>query len=563
MEQFEIIIDNQKVKVNSNQTILEAAKSIGINIPTLCYLKDINEPASCRVCVVEVEGARNLVTSCNTKVKPNMVVNTTSERVLNARKTTVELLLSNHNKNCLSCSRNLNCTLQKLSKDLHCDADRFKGEVTESKLDFTSPSIVRDQSKCILCGRCVAVCSSRQGVDAIGKIGRGFNTTIGCAFEKGLEESTCVGCGQCINVCPTGALKEVNDINKVLGFLNDKEVETVVQVAPSVRVALAEEFGAEIGTFCEGKMVSALRKLGFNHIYDVNVAADFTIVEESKELLDRINNKTAPLPMFTSCCPGWYKFAEEFAPEFIPNISTCKSPNEMLGSLVKYYFEKQNKKVRIVSIMPCTAKKHEIRRNGEIDANLTTRELAELIRHKNIDFNALNDEKFDNPFGTYSGAALIFGATGGVMEAALRTANKYLNKDEKPADIEVVRNSIGRKEVEIKTDTITLKVAIVNGLQNAKNLLKDIKEGKADFHFVEVMACPGGCVNGGGQPIVDYSKTPLKEVIAKRSAPLYKEDSKNSVRASHENKAVLEVYKNLLNNDEELIHKLLHIHGTK
>ena len=563
MEQFEIIIDNQKVKVNSNQTILEAAKSIGINIPTLCYLKDINEPASCRVCVVEVEGARNLVTSCNTKVKPNMVVNTTSERVLNARKTTVELLLSNHNKNCLSCSRNLNCTLQKLSKDLHCDADRFKGEVTESKLDFTSPSIVRDQSKCILCGRCVAVCSSRQGVDAIGKIGRGFNTTIGCAFEKGLEESTCVGCGQCINVCPTGALKEVNDINKVLGFLNDKEVETVVQVAPSVRVALAEEFGAEIGTFCEGKMVSALRKLGFDHIYDVNVAADFTIVEESKELLDRINNKTAPLPMFTSCCPGWYKFAEEFAPEFIPNISTCKSPNEMLGSLVKYYFEKQNKKVRIVSIMPCTAKKHEIRRNGEIDANLTTRELAELIRHKNIDFNALNDEKFDNPFGTYSGAALIFGATGGVMEAALRTANEHLNKTRQPADIEVVRNSIGRKEVEIKTDTIALKVAIVNGLQNAKNLLKDIKEGKADFHFIEVMACPGGCVNGGGQPIVDYSKTPLKEVIAKRSAPLYNEDSKNSVRASHENKSVLEVYNNLLNNDEELIHKLLHIHGTK
>jgi len=563
MEQFEIIIDNQKVKVNSNQTILEAAKTIGINIPTLCFLKDINEPASCRVCVVEVEGARNLVTSCNTKVRPNMVVKTTSERVLNARKTTIELLLSNHNKNCLSCSRNLNCTLQKLSKEFHCNSDRFTGEVTESEIDFSSPSIVRDQSKCILCGRCVAVCSSRQGVDAIGKIGRGFNTTIGCAFEKGLDKSTCVGCGQCINVCPTGALRETNDINRVLNFLNDKDVETVVQVAPSVRVALAEEFGAEIGTFCEGKMVSALRKLGFDHVYDVNVAADFTIVEESKELLDRINNKTAPLPMFTSCCPGWYKFAEEFAPEFIPNISTCKSPNEMLGSLVKYYFEKQNKKVKVVSIMPCTAKKHEIRRNGEIDANLTTRELAELIKYKNIEFNSLQDEKFDNPFGTYSGAALIFGATGGVMEAALRTANKYLNKDAKPADIEVVRNTIGRKEVEIKTDTITLKVAIVNGLQNAKNLLKDIKEGKADFHFVEVMACPGGCVNGGGQPIVDYSKTPLTEVIKKRTAPLYKEDSSNSVRASHENKAVQEVYKNLLNNDEKLIHKLLHIHGTK
>ena len=563
MEQFEIIIDNQKVKVNSNQTILEAAKSIGINIPTLCFLKDINEPASCRVCVVEVEGARNLVTSCNTKVRPNMVVKTNSDKVLNARKTTIELLLSNHNKNCLSCSKNLNCTLQKLSKDLHCNADRFTGEVTKSEIDFSSPSIVRDQSKCILCGRCVAVCSSRQGVDAIGKIGRGFNTSIGCAFETGLDKSTCVGCGQCINVCPTGALREANDINKVLNFLNDENVETVVQVAPSVRVALAEEFGAEIGTFCEGKMVSALRKIGFNHIYDVNVAADFTIVEESKELLDRINNKTAPLPMFTSCCPGWYKFAEEFAPEFIPNISTCKSPNEMLGSLVKYYFEKQNKKVKIVSIMPCTAKKHEIRRNGEIDANLTTRELAELIKYKNIDFNSLKDEKFDNPFGTYSGAALIFGATGGVMEAALRTANKYLNKTEKPADIEVVRKSIGRKEVEIKTDTITLKVAIVNGLQNAKNLLQDIKDGKADFHFIEVMACPGGCVNGGGQPIVDYSKTPLSEVISKRTAPLYKEDSSNSVRASHENKAVLEVYKNLLNNDKQLIHKLLHIHGTK
>lgn len=563
MEQFEIIIDNQKVLVNPNQTILEAAKTIGITIPTLCYLKDINEPASCRVCVVEVEGARNLVTACNTKVRPNMVVKTASKRVLEARKTTIELLLSNHNKNCLSCSRNQNCTLQKLSKDFLCNADRFTGEVTESKIDFSSPSIIRDQSKCILCGRCISVCSKRQAVDAIGKIGRGFNTSIGCAFNKNLDESTCVGCGQCIAVCPTGALREANDMYKVLNFLNDEAVETVVQVAPSVRVALAEEFGAEIGTFCEGKMVSALRKLGFDHVYDVNIAADFTIVEESKELLDRITNKTAPLPMFTSCCPGWYKFAEEFAPELIPNISTCKSPNEMLGSLVKYHFEKQNKKVKIVSIMPCTAKKHEIRRNGEIDANLTTRELAELIKYKNIDFNSLPDDKFDTPFGTYSGAALIFGATGGVMEAALRTANEHLNKTKQPADIEIVRNSIGRKEVEIKTDTITLKVAIVNGLSNAKELIRDIREGKADFHFVEVMACPGGCVNGGGQPLVDYSKTPLSEVIAKRTAPLYKEDSNNSIRASHENKAVFEVYKNLLNNDEKLIHKLLHIHGTK
>ena len=558
MKEFEVIIDNLKVKATPNQTILEVAKNAGIIIPTLCFLKDINEPADCRVCVVEVEGAKHLVTSCNTLVTPNMIIKTSSPKVLDSRKTTVELLLSNHNKNCLSCSKNTKCTLQSLSKTLNCNADRFKGAEIKRIPDRTNPCIERDESKCILCGRCVSVCAKRQGVHAINKVGRGFDTTIGCAYEKGLGNSTCVGCGQCVLVCPTGALKETSHLNKVIDILNDDSIETVVQVAPSVRVALAEEFGAPIGTFCEGKIATALRRIGFNHVYDVNTGADFTIVEESKELIDRITNHTAPLPMFTSCCPGWYKFLEEFEPDMLPHLSTCKSPNEMLGSLVKEYFKKQGKDVKIISIMPCTAKKQEITKYSVIDAILTTRELAELIKYKNIDFNFLPDSKFDEPFGLYSGAGLIFGATGGVMEAALRTAYSYLNKSEKPLDIKTVRESIGKKEVEIVTDSRTLRVAIINGLGNAKSYLEDIKSGKAKVDFVEFMACPGGCVNGGGQPYVDYSKVNLKEVIKKRTEPLYLKDTEITLRESHKNEGVLNVYKELLNNDKHLIHKLLH-----
>lgn len=559
MKEYEIIIDDIKVKVNDEDTILTAGKKAGIIIPTLCFLKDVNEPAGCRVCVVEVEDVRNLVTACNYHVRPSLVVRTASPKVLAARKATVELLLSNHNKNCLSCNRNLNCELQRLSKTLGCNETRYEGKMSKNSIDNSSESIVRDESKCILCSRCVSVCAKWQACHAISKVKRGFETQIGCAFEKGLKHSTCVGCGQCVLVCPTNALSEKNDINRVLRMLNDKSKELVVQVAPSVRVALAEEFGHPIGTFNEGKMITSLRRLGFNHVFDVNTGADFTIVEESKELINRITKGTGPLPMFTSCCPGWYKYMELFAPEYKENISTCKSPNEMLATLVKYYFrQKEDKEVRVIAIMPCTAKKHEVIKYGEIDAVLTTRELAQLIKHKNIDYNNLPEGKFDQPFGLYSGAGLIFGATGGVMEAALRTASHHLNKTPRPVDMDVVRNSIGRKEVEIKTDSKTLKVAIINGLNNARLFLKDLKEGKTTADFVEVMACPGGCVNGGGQPIVDYSKISVGEVIKKRSKPLYINDKKSQVRTSHENEQVKKVYEDLLGNDDKLIHKLLH-----
>ena len=562
MEQFEITINGKKVLADASKTILDVAKENNIKIPTLCFLKDINEVSSCRVCVVEVEGARNLVTACSAKCAPNMVIKTNSEKVLKSRKTTVELLLSNHNKNCLSCPKNLNCELQKLSKDLGCDADEFKGEMPKYALDTSSKCIIRDNSKCILCGRCVAVCEKRQGVSAISKDHRGFVTQIGCAFENPITQSSCIGCGQCTLVCPTGALMEKNDVNMKIKYLNDPEIETVVQVAPSVRVALAEEFGNEIGTFTEKKMATALHMLGFDHVYDVNNGADFTIVEESKELIDRLTKKTGPLPMFTSCCPAWYKYVIDNEPKMIDNLSTCKSPNEMLGAIVKYKLAKETKKqIKVISIMPCTAKKMEIARDGIIDISLTTRELAELIKKQGIKYNSLPDGEFDKPFGEYSGAALLFGATGGVMEAALRTAIETI--ENKTYDVtptfEVVRNSPGRKEAEIKAGDLTLRVAIVNGLANAKKLLADIKSGKTTLDFIEVMACPGGCVNGGGQPYVDYNETELKDVIKKRSQSIYKVDEKMANRQSHKNSELKDIYKNLFKGDEHLIHELLHV----
>ncbi len=554
--QVTLTIDKKQYTADSNETILQVARRNGIEIPTLCYLKDVNEPASCRVCVVEVEGARNLCTACSTKVRDGMVVKTNTNKVIRARKNALELLLSNHNKNCLNCPKSLKCDFQKLCEQFHCDTMKYNGEMTANVIDDSNHSIVRDMSKCILCGKCIAVCAKRQGCSAIGKVNRGFETKIGTSFDKPLQQSNCVGCGQCVLVCPTGALTQKNNLTEVMDILDQEDVVKIAQVAPAVRVSIGEEFGNEIGTFAEGKMVSALREVGFDYVFDVNNGADFTVIEEANELIQKLN-EGKNLPLFTSCCPAWFNYVEKNYPEFLDNVSTTKSPNEMLGSLVKYYFESQGKKVKIVSVMPCTAKKREIIAHGTIDQSITTRELGELIRLKNINFNALEDGKFDDPFGEYSGGALIFGVTGGVTEAALRYA-VYKLTGKKQGIIEDVRYSEGVKEVTVNVGDTQLNLAIVHGLANAPKVLDAIKAGTKTYHFVEVMACPGGCVNGGGQSFVDYSKVDVQEVIKKRSQAIYKADGDCKFTGSQENESVSKIYKELLKDDHELIHKLLH-----
>lgn len=557
-----VVIDNVFYDAKNGETILEVARRNNIDIPTLCFLKGVNEPASCRVCVVEVEGVKNLCTACSTKVRDGMVIKTNTKKVIDARRNALELLLSNHNKKCLSCERNLNCELQRLTEQFSCDVSKFEGEVTASLVDDSNHAIVRDTSKCILCGKCVAVCAKRQGCHAIGKINRGFETKIAPAFEKSMQDSTCVGCGQCTLVCPTAALTVKSDLDDVLEILDKKDVIKVAQVAPAVRVSIAEAFGAKIGTFAEGKMVTALKKCGFDFVFDVNMGADLTVVEEANELIEKLKEGKG-LPLFTSCCPAWFNYCEKFYPEFVSNLSTTKSPNEMLGSLVKYCLEKKNKKVEIVSVMPCTAKKREILAHGVIDKSITTRELAKLIKLKGIDFNSLVDSKFDDPFGEYTGAGLIFGVTGGVTEAALRYA-VYKLTGKRQNIIEDVRYSGGIKEVTVSIGNTKLNLAIVHGLANAEKLLGAIKSGKKQYHFVEVMACPGGCVNGGGQILVDYNKTPIEEVIKKRSAAVYKADGDCKFKISDENRGVQKIYSELLKGDHKLIHKLLHyVHTDK
>lgn len=562
MENFIVEINGLKFEANANDTILDVARRNGIDIPTLCYLKNLNEPASCRVCMVEVEGMKNLVTACSTKVRENMVIKTTTNRVLRARRNAVELLLSNHNKHCLTCQKNTNCALQKLCVKLNCNSEKYAGEISKFLIDDTNHAISRDDSKCILCGKCVEVCAKRQGCSAITKINRGFDTKIGACFDRPMQDSACIGCGQCTLVCTTGALVMKNNINEVLDILDEDDVIKVAQVAPSVRVAIGEEFGGEIGAFEEGKMVTALKECGFDYVFDVNNGADFTVIEEGNELIQRLTEKKG-LPLFTSCCPAWFSYCEKFYPEFVNNLSTAKSPNEMMGSLVKYYFEQQGKKVKIVSIMPCTAKKREVIAHGEIDQSITTRELAKLIRMKNINFNTLPESKFDNPFGEYSGAGLIFGVTGGVTEAALRYA-VYKLTGRKQNVIDAVRYSNGVKEVDVSIGEQIIRLAIVHGTANAPRVLEAIKTGEKMYDFVEIMACPGGCVNGGGQPLVDYNEVSVDEVIKKRSASIYKADGDCKFKESSENESVRKIYEELLHGDHELIHKLLHyIHDGK
>ena len=551
-----LTIDGLEVVADSNQTILEVAKKAKIDIPTLCFLKGINEPASCRICVVEIEGLKKLMTSCTTKVREGMVVKTNSSRVINARKKVMELLLSNHNKNCLNCPKNLKCYFQSLCEKFGVNTEKYAGETSFSLIDDSNHAIVRDDSKCILCGKCISVCAKRQGCSAITKINRGFDTKIGTAFDRPLQESTCVGCGQCVLVCPTGALTQKTEIHEVLDILDEKDIIKVAQVAPAVRVSIGEEFGEPIGSFAEGKMVSALKAIGFDYVFDVNMGADFTVVEEANELIEKLSSGK-DLPLFTSCCPAWFNYCEKFYPDYVKNLSSSKSPNEMLGSLVKYFFESQGKKVKIVSIMPCTAKKREILARGTIDKSITTRELAQLIKLKSINFERLDDSKFDDPFGEYTGAGLIFGVTGGVTEAALRYAT-YKLTGKKRDIIEGVRYCDGVKEVTVDIGGKKVNLAIVHGLANAPKVMDAIVNGSKKFDFVEVMACPGGCVNGGGQPFVDYRLHEVEEVIRKRSASIYEADGNMKFKSTEDNEGVSKIYKDILHNDKELIHKLLH-----
>lgn len=566
------------IKINGNDysvpygtTVLEAARMANIDIPTLCYLKDINEIGACRLCLVEVKGARGPVTACVYPIeRDGTEILTNTPKIRQMRKMNLELLLSNHNKHCLSCIRSTSCELQKLCLDYGVEDSSFTGAMTDAKKDTTSSSIVRDNSKCVLCRRCVATCNKVQGIGAIGANNRGFDTEIGCAFNKDLAETSCVNCGQCIEACPTGALHEVDNTDDVFAALADETKHVVVQTAPSVRSAIAEEFGAPIGTDGEGRMVAALRRLGFANVFDTDFAADLTIMEEANEFLARFKNG-GTLPMITSCSPGWVKFCEHYYPEMTENLSTCKSPQQMFGAVLKtYYAEKMGwdpKDIVSVSVMPCTAKKFEIGRADQnaaglpdVDFALTTRELARMIRRAGIDFNSLPEEKFDAPLGISTGAGVIFGATGGVMEAALRTAVFALTgKNPEKLEFTEVRGTDGWKEASYTIAGITLNVAVASGLKNAANLLDAVKSGEKNYQFIEIMCCPGGCVNGGGQPIVDATTRMKVDVRAKRAAVLYNIDKNMPLRLSHENPAIKELYDTFLGApNSHKAHELLH-----
>lgn len=566
------------IKINGNDysvpygtTVLEAARMANIEIPTLCYLKDINEIGACRLCLVEIKGARGPVTACVYPIeRDGTEIFTNTPKIRQMRKMNLELLLSNHNKHCLSCIRSTSCELQKLCLDYGVEDSRYTGEMTASTPDESSLSIVRDNSKCVLCRRCSATCAKVQGIGVIGANNRGFDTAIGCAFDAPLASTSCVNCGQCIEACPTGALHEVDETEKVFAALADETKHVVVQTAPSVRAGIAEEFGAPIGTDGEGKMVAALRRLGFANVFDTDFGADLTIMEEANEFLSRFKNG-GKLPMITSCSPGWVKFCEHYYPEFTENLSTCKSPQQMLGAILKtYYAQKMGwdpKDIVSVSIMPCTAKKFEVKRDdqdaagvADVDIALTTRELARMIRRAGIDFNSLPEEKFDAPLGISTGAGVIFGATGGVMEAALRTAVfAFTGTNPEKVDFVDVRGTDGWKEASYTVAGVTLNIAVASGLKNAANLLDAVKSGEKNYQFIEIMCCPGGCVNGGGQPVVDSATRMKVDVQAKRAAVLYNLDKNMPLRMSHENPAIRELYDEFLGEPNgHKAHELLH-----
>lgn len=554
METVNIKINGVDVAAPKGSTILEAARLAHIDIPTLCYLKEINEIGACRICVVEVKGARSLVASCVYPINEGMEIWTNTPKVLNSRKKTLELILSDHDRKCLSCVRSGNCELQKLSKDLKVENENlYDGETNQYEIDYTAAHMYRDNNKCILCRRCSAVCEKVQAVGVIGPNERGFKTNIASAFDMGLGETSCVSCGQCIAVCPTGALSEKDNTDEVFAAIADTTKHVIVQTAPSVRAGLGESFGLPIGTNVEGKMVSALRRLGFAKVFDTDFAADLTIMEEAHEFLDRVQNGGV-LPLITSCSPGWVKYCEHYFPDMTENLSSCKSPQQMFGATAKtYYAEKMGidpKDIIMVSIMPCTAKKFEVGRDdqdasgyADVDISLTVRELARMIERAGINFTSLPDEEFDSPLGMSTGAGVIFGATGGVMEAALRTAVETLTGEElKSLDFKEVRGVDGIKEATYNVAGMDVKVAVASGLKNANELLSKVQSGEAEYHFIEIMGCPGGCVNGGGMPQVPASVRNFNDIRSLRAKVLYDLDSSMPYRKSHENPAIKELY---------------------
>ncbi|MBZ4669717.1 MAG: ferredoxin [Oscillospiraceae bacterium] len=576
MENVNIKINGVDVSAPKGSTILQAARIAGIEIPTLCYLKEINEIGACRICVVEVKGARSFVASCVYPINEGMEIYTNTPQILEARKKTLQLILSTHDRKCLSCVRSGNCELQKLSHDLKVeDEGKYDGENPEYEIDYSAAHMYRDNNKCILCRRCTAVCDKVQAVGVIGANERGFRTSIASPFGMGLGETSCVSCGQCIAVCPTGALSEKDNTDDVFAALADKSKHVIVQTAPAVRAALGEAFGMPIGTNVEGKMVAALRRLGFAKVFDTDFAADLTIMEEANEFLDRVKNGGV-LPMITSCSPGWIKYCEHYFPDMTENLSTCKSPMQMFGAVAKtYYAQKMGidpKDIVMVAVMPCTAKKFEIGRDDEaaagvpdVDIAITTRELARMIDRAGIKFADLPDEKFDTPLGISTGAGVIFGASGGVMEAALRTAVEKLSGQKlEKLDFTDVRGMQGIKEASYNVAGMEVKVAVASGLANAKELLNKVKRGEANYHFIEIMGCPGGCVNGGGQPQQPASVRNFEDIRSLRAKALYDIDAAMPVRKSHENEAIQQLYKEFFGEPgSHKAHEILHTSYVK
>jgi len=570
MNMIEVTINNKKISVPEGITILDAAKSAGIEIPTLCYHTDQSVKANCRVCIVEVEGMKTLPSACSTAVRNGMAIHTNSAKVLEARRVIIEMILANHDADCLKCHRNLSCELQNIANQAGVRTNRFENVLEFKEIDDSSPSIVRNPNKCIKCGRCVEMCREVQGINIIEKIGRSSELEIIPAFGRYLSDVACVSCGQCSTVCPVAAIYEKEDIDKVWDAINDPGKHVIVQTAPAVRVSIGEEFGMEPGSIVTGKLVAALRRLGFDRVFDTNFTADLTIIEEGNELLHRLKTGGV-LPMLTSCSPGWINFIEQYYPELLPHVSTCKSPQQMFGALAKsYYAEKTGipvKDIFVVSIMPCTAKKYEAKRpemrvdgiHPDVDVVLTTRELGRILKQAGIDFNILEEEKYDDPFGITTGAAVIFGASGGVMEAALRTVYEIVTgKTLDKLDFHNVRGMGGIKEAEVDLGGTKVKVAVAHSLLNARKILELIKSGKCEYTFIEVMCCPGGCIGGGGQP---YHTT--NELRRKRIEAIYEADRHIPIRKSHENPAVQALYDEYLEKPlGEKSHHLLHTYYT-